>query len=109
MDDAFATNSASRYEHNWARFVTFVKQLDRKRRYFLAFPNTIIVFVQNLKNEGNAPIRTYLFVIVERHKTCRYPDPTYDYLVIKTVKNWSAHSLTLTSATPFPQGAASHH
>ena len=88
MNAAFAPSSARRYENNWTRFVTFVQKLDRKRRYMPASPNTVIAFVQHLKNEGKAPntIRTFLSAISERHKACRYPDPTNDYLVAKTVK-----------------------
>ena len=53
-----------------------------------ASPNTVIAFVQHLKNEGKAPntIRNFLSAISERHKACRYPDHTNDYLVAKTVK-----------------------
>ena len=88
MNAAFAPSSARRYENNWTRFVTFVQKLDRKRRYMPASPNTVIAFVQHIKNEGKAPntIRTFLSAISERHKACRYPDPTNDYLVAKTVK-----------------------
>lgn len=88
MDAAFAPSSARRYESNWKRFVTFVQTLDRKRRYLPASPNTVIAFVQYLKDEGKAPstIRTFISAISERHKACRYPDPTNDYLVVKIVK-----------------------
>ena len=51
MGGAFATSSASRYEHNWTRFVTFVKQLDRNRRYLPVSRNTIIVCVHYLKKQ----------------------------------------------------------
>ena len=53
-----------------------------------ASPNTLIVFVQYLKNKGKAhsTIRTCLSAIVERPKACRYPDPTCAYLVIKTTQ-----------------------
>ena len=59
-----------------------------QRRSFPASPNTVIVFVKYLKNEGKAPstIITCLFAIAERQKACLYPDPTSDYLVIKTIK-----------------------
>ena len=88
MNAAFAPSSARRYENNWTRFVTYVQKLDRKKRYMPASPNTVIAFVQHLKNEGKAPntIRSFLSAISERHKACRYPDPTNDYLVAKTVK-----------------------
>ena len=78
----------ARYEANWTRFVAFVRKLYRKRHYLPASPNTIIIFVQHLKKEGKAPstIRTCLLAIAERHKACRYPDPTADFLVIKAVK-----------------------
>ena len=80
MNAAFAPSSARRYENNWTRFVTFVQKLDRKRRYMPASTNTVIAFVQHLKNEGKAPnaIRSFLSAISERHKACRYPDPTND-------------------------------
>ena len=88
MNAAFAPSSARRYENNWTRFVTFVQKLDRKRRYMPASPNTVIAFVQHLKNKGKTPntIRSFLSAISERHKACRYPDPTNYYLVAKTVK-----------------------
>ena len=68
--------------------MAFAQKLDRKRHYLPGSLNTIIIFVQHLKEEGKAPstIRTYLSAIAERHKACRYPDLTADYLVIKSVK-----------------------
>ena len=86
MDAAFAPSSARRYENKWKRFVTFVQKLDRNMRCLPAFPNTVIAFVQYLKDEGKAPgaVRTFISAVSERHEACRYPDPTNDYLVAKT-------------------------
>ena len=60
----------------------------RAKHYLSVSPNTIIIVVQHLKEEGKAPstIRTCLSAIAESHKACRYPDPTADYLAIKIVK-----------------------
>ena len=53
-----------------------------------ASPHTVIAFVQHLKNEGKDPnaIRSFMSAIPEHHNACRYPDPTNDYSVAKTVK-----------------------
>ena len=87
MEISLVPSSARRYEANWSRFVAFMQKQDRKRHYLPASPNTIMPFMQHLKEEGKAPntIRTCLVAIAERHKGYRYPDPTADYLIKKTV------------------------
>ena len=71
MNVAFAPSSARRYENNWTRFITFVQKLDRKRRYMPASPNTVIAFVQHLKNEGKAPNTIRSFLSPSRNVTRR--------------------------------------
>ena len=86
MEISLAPSSARRYVANWTRFVAFVQKLDKKRHYLPASPNTIILFCAASQGGRESTITTCLSAIAERHKAYRYPDPTADYLVLKTVK-----------------------